>query len=66
MYKLGIIEETIRYKMKNIVAEGTAELEERSYKTAAWRHIQRMEISYKVEINFQFQVRKISTLKSGN
>jgi predicted transcriptional regulator len=35
MYKLGIIEETIRYKMKNIVAEGTAELEERSYKTAA-------------------------------
>ena len=66
MYKLGIIEETIRYKMKNIVAEGTAELEERSYKTAEWRHIQRMEISYKVEINFQFQVRKISTLKSGN
>jgi predicted transcriptional regulator len=35
MYKLGIIEETILKKMKNIVAEGTVELEERSYKTAA-------------------------------
>lgn len=66
MSKFGIIEETILKKMKNTLAEGTAELEESNSKTAVWRLIQRMEISYKAEINFQYQVRKISTLKSGN
>lgn len=66
MYKLGIIEETTQKKMKNTVAEGTVELEESNSETAVWKLIQRMEISYKAEINFQYQVRKISTQKSGN